>query len=321
MKSPNYLLALCILFSAFLFSCSKSSNPVSTTTTVSYSSMDTIFSMLNVQPKTLMVDAVNGGSFYGNSGTRYVFYPNSFQSPTGANVTGTVQVQVAEYLQRGDMLFSKMLPISNNEPLISGGEINVVATQNGQSVYLRPHSFFTATIPQTDTASTGMEFFSGRPTLDTTTYKANWVHGATDSSRYNANVFVTSGTGDSINILSDSLKFCNADKYFQNPNYQSFTVAIVLKDATLTTSSTVFCYAFYDQYKGVWALGFNGKYLNGVFTENHVPNIPVHFVAMTVVNGKFYGGVLATTPATGMNYTITLSQIDPMAFKTSINQL
>jgi len=320
MKKMTIWATVCLLSSAFLFSCSKSPNPVSTTTTVSYSSMDTIFSMLNVQPKTLMVDAVNGGSFYGNSGTRYIFYGNSFQTATGANVTGTVQIQVAEYLQKGDMLFSKMLPISNNEPLISGGEINVVATQNGQPVYLKPHFIFQANMPQGGAAATGMQYFSGQPTLDTTQFKANWIQPALDTTHYAAGT-VINVKFDTLGIISDSLRFCNADYFMISPNYQNFTVTVAVTGAILPAIGRVFTYALYDNYKGEWPIGPFGSYTNGVFTEHHVPNIPVHFVAFTLINGKFYGGIIGATPTTGGNYTVNLTMQDPTAFKTSLNQL
>jgi len=60
---------------------------------------------------------------------------------------------------------------------------------------------------------------------------------------------------------------------------------------------------------------------NNVVTENHVPNIPVHFVVMAVVNGDFYAGILSATPATGANYTVAVSKTDPVAFKNTLNAL
>src|SRR4051812_42251522 len=84
---------------------------------------------LMVAPRTVTIDAGTGGTFNGNSGTRYSFPPNAFKTATGVIVTGNVAIQVSEYLKKSDMLFSGMLPISGGEPLLSGGEINVAATQ------------------------------------------------------------------------------------------------------------------------------------------------------------------------------------------------
>ncbi len=322
MKTTKIIYTTGLLLSSFLFSCRKTT-PVSTPVTTTYSSMDEVFGQLNLQSKTLTVDAAIGGSFFGNSGTHYNFYPNAFKTASGANVTGSVQIEVTEYLQKGDMLFSKMLPISNNEPLLSGGEINVVATQGGQEVFLKWGYPLIASVPVSGTAPTGMKLFTGQPNLDTTQMKANWVLPVRDSAKYMIGIFVQhvgSGGGDTLNIVSDSLRLCNADQFMTSPIYQTFTVTIAVTGATLP-STGVFGYTLYDTYKGVWPLGRIGSYSAGVFTEMHVPNIPVHFVVFTLINGKFYGGTLGATPATGSNYTVTLTQQDAVAFKTQLNNL
>ena len=322
MKTTNLLLTLIIILSAFLFSCSKKQTNNTATTRPTYSSMDSIFSMLSVQPKTLSVDAVNGGSYYGNSGTRYIFYGNSFMTAAGGSVTGTVQIQVSEYLQKGDMLFSKMLPISNNEPLLSGGEINVSATQNGQPVYLQPYNYFQANLPQPGTPDTAMKFFSGQPTLDTTQFKTNWIGAVADSNHYFSGfVEEIAAGGDTLSIISDSLKECNADYFMTSPNFQTFTVTITVTGATLPSTGKPYGYTLYDNYKGEWPLGEIGSYSNGIFTEEHVPNIPVHFAVFTLINGNFYGGTLGATPTTGSNYTVMLNLVDATVFKAQLNAL
>src|SRR5436190_1659145 len=98
MKKIN-LLMTSLIATAVFFSCSKPKT-VSTTITPKYVSLDAVFAQLSVQPKTLTVDAATGGSFFGTSGTRYSFNPNSFVTATGANVTGSVQVQVTECLSK-----------------------------------------------------------------------------------------------------------------------------------------------------------------------------------------------------------------------------
>jgi len=154
MKKLSYPLASCFLFAGLVLSCSKSYNDIAI-----YSSMDDVFSSLSVQSNVTTLDAAAGGTFYGASGTRYVFAPNSFQTASGATVTGKVQVTTSEYLQKGDMIFSKMLPISNNEPLLSGGEINVSASQNGQNIFMKPGTSFKANMPLTGSMPPGDCFF------------------------------------------------------------------------------------------------------------------------------------------------------------------
>jgi len=119
----------------------------------------------------------------------------------GATVTGNVQVTTSQYLQKGDMIFSKMLPVSNNEPLLSVGEINVSATQNGQNLVMKPGITFKANMPTSCNIPAGIAFFIGQPNANTTQFRTNWV---VDSNRQAW--IVPPIAGDTSGIISDSLR-------------------------------------------------------------------------------------------------------------------
>ncbi len=276
-----------------------------------YSSIDTIFTILGTPSKFVTFDATTGASFYGASGTRYIIPGGSFQDASGTVVTGLIQMEVKELVKKGDMVFSSALPVCNGDPLVSGGEIYTNATQSGQQLYLRPGYTFQANIPQGTTPTTGLSLFLG----------------TTIPERQNAVVWkpsdsISGGTilynGDSVNIISDSLHWCNADRFLSNPNYQNFKVTLSITGSPTVVPASFLTYTFYDQYKGVWPMGSPS---NNVISEGHVPNIPVHLVSFGILNKKFYGGVSAVTPVTNGNYTITMSEVDPVAFKGQLNNL
>ena len=106
--------------------------------------MDEIFNMLSLQTKAATINADSGGVFYGNSGTRYIFKKSSFITAAGVNVSGNIQIVVNEILKKGDMIFSRVLPVSNGEPLFSGGEIYITASQTSQQIFLKPYYTFQA---------------------------------------------------------------------------------------------------------------------------------------------------------------------------------
>jgi len=106
-----------------------------------------------------------------------------------------------------------------------------------------------------------------------------------------------------------------------SPHFQTFTVVAKVAGTILNSSYKVYGYTLYDDYKGVWPLGRIGSYADGVFTEEHVPNIPVHFVIFTLVNGKFYGGIGSATPATDSSYTVPLTNVNPATFKKQVDAL
>jgi len=318
MKKNHLLIVVGLSVLLVTNSCRKKKPDVSNIDNVSFSSVEDMFSKLSLKPKTLTVNAATGGSFFGNSGTRYIFQPNSFQDESGVAVTGDVEVKVTEYLREGDMVFSRVLPVSNNNPLVSGGCLDISATANGKAVYLKPGSNFTANMPQPGVVDEEMLFFTGRKVGGNDRNMVNW-----DTGKVNRFVVPLLSTGfpkiDSFSIVSDSFGLCNADRFMSNPNYQTFRVNVNVQGAATLPYANVFAYAVYDNFTGVWPLGLIGSYANGVFEERHVPNIPVHLVVFALINNRFYGGTLGLVPKTGGNYEVKLVETNADEFRKMVN--
>lgn len=270
----------------------------------------TLIAALAPQPKTVTINAATGGSFNGNSGTRFVFAPNSFQTSTGAIVTGDVQVRVTEFLKKADILYSGVLPISDGEPLLSGGEMLVEATQGGQDVQMAPGKPFKANMPMQGTKANGMQLFIAEKNQGV----VNWKPVDTAVGGF---VFTD---GDTIGISSIKVNtYCNADRFMASPDYQDFTITINMNGQTYLKDSMKL-YTVYDEYNGVWPnQGYNA--VGNDYRENHVPNIPVHFVAIIQSKGKFYGGITGATPSNGGKYIIDMAETTPVAFKTKLMDL
>lgn len=299
------------LAAACLTACNKDYNPGNAIIDPSpVYTLQSAMAELVVSPKTVTIDAVKGASFSGNSGTRYIFPANAFRTASGAPVTGTVDVQVSEYTKKSDMLFSGVLPVSGGEPLLSGGEINVEATQNGQQLQMAPGITFRANMPMKGTDATGMTLFTGKRDSGNV---VNWKP-VIDS----AGGIATIG-GDTISIISNTVNFANADRFMSHPNYQSFTITVEAGGATVSKDS-VMGYTLYDEYNGVWPMS---SYIASTtkFSEHHVPDIPVHFVVTAIIKGAFYGGVSAATPITGGNYIVPISKTTPKEFKKLVDAL
>jgi hypothetical protein len=150
----------------------------------------------------------------------------------------------------------------------------------------------------------------GAQNNDTTISTVNWM--PQDSSGAGGIIV----GNDTLSIFSDSTGYCNADQFLPNPNYQSFTVNVT--GVTGLTAGNIMGYALYDGYNAIWTLG---GYSGSGFAATHIPNIPVHFVVFAVVNGNFYGGIAAATPANGSTYTVNLSQMTPASFTTQVDAL
>ncbi len=156
-----------------------------------------VMASLAPQYKEVTINANTGGTFRGNSGTRFVFPPNSFVTQTGLPVTGNVQVRVVEMLDEADMLFSGVLPTSNGEPLLSGGEVFVDATQGGQPLAMAEGKSFEARMPQAGVDANDMGLFLG---TEDTGKKINWRPVATGGA--GGMIFTV---GDTVGISSGTL--------------------------------------------------------------------------------------------------------------------
>jgi hypothetical protein len=276
----------------------------------SYTSLKQALSTVAPAPKTVTIDAATGGSFYGNSGTRYVFPANAFLDGNNTLVTGNVQITATEYLNKSSMIFSNVTPYTTSGSLYSGGEINVTATQNGNTLHMN-YMTFQANMPQAGTPVAGMSLFLGTVT-DTAVV---WNLPKTNHDSVQSTIVYN---GDTIAILSDSLNYCNADQFLTNPDYQTFTVVPSIPGVTINDTADLRCFAAYDNYNGVWRMN---RLQNGKINEGHVPNIPVHFIVFAVINGNFYAGTLGTTPANGSTYSVVLSLTTPAIFKAQVEQL
>jgi len=275
--------------------------------------MATVMAELAPKTKTVSINVSTGGTFRGNSGTRYNIPANAFVTSTGAAVTGTVEVHVTEFLNKGDMLFSGVLPISNDEPLISGGELLITAQQGGQELKLAPGVPFTAAMPMAGTNPAGMELFVGErgPAGN-----VNWR--LPDSTFAEKNKIFN--LGDTIGISSTNLTYCNADRFMTFPDYQKFWVKINV-DGLEYSEDSLLIHTFYDEYNGVWGISSRNGGTTHMYLENHIPNIPVHFVAFAIIKGNFYGAIQGATPETGATYVLDMKKTSPQEFKAKVAAL
>lgn len=264
---------------------------------------------LENKAKTITIDIDKGGSFYGTS-CRFIFSPHSLMTLTGDSVSGEVQVTVKEWLTKSDMIFSNLLPTADSMSLLSGGEVLVSAQQNNKKLIMRPGASFQVNIPRFGSTETGFEVFLIPQQKDYDDDRRIWELASGKSFSY------LTYTGDTISLFSDSIGFCNADKFLDNPQYQDFKLNI--SGVEVKDDYTVSAYTVYDNYKGVWYMrGVNGN----TISERHVPYIPVHFVVTVVKDNTLYGGILGATPSTGSVYTVNLTKTDPASFKALVDQL
>lgn len=280
-----------------------------------YESFAREYESLAPQVKQVAIDAAAGASIYGNSGTRYVFPPNAFQTASGAIVTGTVNLELRECVRNTDFIFARMLTVSEDGlPLLSAGSVMVKATKDGSDVFIRPGMNFTVKMPTAKGPSAdAMRYFRGITTSAIPGSIVSWAP-QIDS------MFSVIYDGDTISMFPDSVGFHNLDKYATG-DFVNVDVKIDgLGSTTLSTTDVLGYYLIAGTLSA--AQVSSSSFSSNTFKSVRILKNKTHIAIAVISGGDFYAGVLANVLATsGSTYTVTVSKTTPAAFKAMLAAL
>ena len=129
-----YSAALFLLCVTALSSCHKDlSGPVVYFPGYDPTGLHALMAPLRSSPQEFSVTAGTYSSIVGAAGTELRFYPHSFKNADGSMVTGgKVDISLQEMYTAGEMISNSASTLYGGSPLISAGQIHIVASQNGQ---------------------------------------------------------------------------------------------------------------------------------------------------------------------------------------------
>lgn len=174
--------------------------------------VSTMWAMKAPQKQAFTVDAASGQWITGARGFRFYFPANALLDASNNPVTGNVNIELIEYVTKGDMLFSGITVTSGNQLLESGGMFYLMAKKNGQELHLKDHSGFAMSIPQTNNTSDPMDIWEGKPNGNDTMNKINWV--LKDTVKIQPKKDTSGQVRPTFNLNFDYFKFgyCNIDR-------------------------------------------------------------------------------------------------------------
>lgn len=306
-RSFLLLSALTVLMFA---SCKRGDNPgLNTVTPGGYATLDDIFTRTAPPVTTQSIKVSSGGSVRSWGGTRVFIPRDAFISYSGALLTGSVDVKVYDWVRKGDMVFGKVLPVSNNEPLVTSGQLYIEITQNGVPVRLRSGAAYRiqAYFPQFNSPGAGGDnLYLGRAVAGSVNI-VNWFGTSPNGS--------TTNIGDTTLLVSDSLRYIAASQPMAVSGYTNFTVRINTP-VELEQSLAV---AVYDNMRSVYPVA---SARNNTISAEHIPAGKLHFAVMGVNKGVFYAGMVPIpTPMTDSSYQVEVKQMDAQAFRLQLNAL
>jgi hypothetical protein len=128
------------------------------------------------QKQSFTIDASTGGWIQGAQGCKFYFPADVLLDKNNVKITGNVDIELREYMTKGDMFFSGVTVTSGNQLLESGGMFYLMARKNGQDLKMKSNPGFIMDIPATNTNTDQMDFWFGEPNgKDDTLNKVNWV--------------------------------------------------------------------------------------------------------------------------------------------------
>lgn len=113
-----------------------------------------------VESQLIEIDGSADNTVEGKNGTVVVLPKGCFRRKDGSEVTGKIQLELAEALNPGDMLTSNLTTASNGQPLETGGMIYMNAKADGEQLGVANDNPLYVYIP-TDQKKAGMQVYTG----------------------------------------------------------------------------------------------------------------------------------------------------------------
>lgn len=149
-------------------------NPTNNTTKANKLNILNTFKSAAPSLQTFTINAANGSWITGAKGCKFYFPANALLDASNNPVTGNVTIELKEYMNKADMLFSGVTVTSGNSLLESGGMFYIMAKQNGQELHLKNNVGFQMMVPQADNGNNQMDFWNGVANDDSLN-KVDWV--------------------------------------------------------------------------------------------------------------------------------------------------
>lgn len=341
MKKVSIIVLLPSIVVVTVLSCKKTkSSKISNYTKLPFNQL---FVSLRSTPQNFSVAAGRDTIVYGTN-TSLHFYSNSFKDANGSIITGgVINLQLVEMYTPGDMIKNRATTtLSNGQLLRSGGEVNIIATVNGQEVYANMYGISFA---QPNISSEPMALFYGNSnnldsvvTWSVSTNIGDTIHSTSIDTIYSQRT-PTAATLRIVNSYSfnscSKFRSVNCDYFYSNDSPKT-SVSIIVPDSSFNPTNTQF-YIVLPTINCIvsnvlnTAGGYAGTYWNAashtvkMTSEGNTDIIPTGMnykvVAITNKNGSYYYYQSSGISKMGMTINATMKQDTEENIKISLSTL
>jgi hypothetical protein len=257
---------------------------------------------LKIKPATDSFE-VNNTAIDRNIGAmQLLFTSNCCTNSAGQAVTGKVNIEALLIKSKGDMVLMNKPTSSNGQLLVSGGEIFIGLSQNGQPLQLAPNS--QVYIRYADVApDPKMKMFFGD---ETNPAQFNWI----PSTSFRDSIFAGN---QFYGLVSSKLRWINCDYFYDTTGTVQSTVSAYLPFNYTNANTETFL--VFNNIRSV--IGMLGDVPEKRFVSSKVPNnLAVTVVAISKQGNDYFLGKEQIT--TGVNVTAGNQRVSLTPVKTSL---
>jgi hypothetical protein len=316
MRKTQFLLATLAIAAILFTGCKNKKSEVPSPVTNNSSSTATEFFANNGAKKQAFTVNVDNSTavITGSEGSTITIPKDAFMTASGQPVTGSITIELVEILDQVGMVLSDRPTVSNGQLLVSGGEIYIGATADGQQLELNDSTSILITLPA-DSIQPGMTLFTGA--VDSSQFNWTVVPGVVNTQQNPAdsiggpNVWSTDTIpyfyyNPSNYIFSISnLGWINCDRFYNAPS--TTTINISCNGVTITDNTNIKVYTIFKSINSVmqaWCSNTLGEY-----TVSNLPvGEPVSIVAFYLKDGKEYVGITNVTISANLSTTLQLTE-------------
>ena len=296
MKTKSIISAVAIVL-LFLTACKR------TETTPGANILQNFFAGTRVTSQAFSINATNYNTITGAKSTIIRIPGGSLINKNGVTVTGTVNIELKEIYSKGDMILSNATTTCNGGMLQTGGEIYLIARQNGEDLRVKPGYKISVEFPTTNPVA-GMQLFTGQFVQNSNlAADSSLVWTPVDSA--NAVVVQDSaflGGFMFYDFQVDSFGWTNCDRFY---NLTGGTDPMIQVPTQFDNSNTS-VYMIFDAENSVADGDVYADHVFRFHSGNHTPiGLAVTIVVIAKIGTQYYYSINHETTAAGATFNVT----------------
>jgi hypothetical protein len=260
--------------------------------------------------QSFSISSSSGGTATTSRNIKVYFPANGFVTNEGSPVSGNISIDVKEIFTPSEMILNSMPTMSGGLPLESGGEFQIKATKNGESLKLSPGKFLRIQFPSTQSINmNGMEVFNG---VADSRGNVDW------SLNTNPGNFVVRDSmflvGTTASLFCDKTEWINCDKFINEPVVE---FSVVPANAPSNDSTNVFVHLTgrNSVVKMNWTQGLS------YFNSGKLLAVPSTIIGISVKNGQLYASITPVIVRNGESVTMNFSPYSETELKQKLSLL